>query len=86
MWKIMSKSRGHHSSVLVIILFLAIVPIKGPQLCAFCPQFEFKLCYLKNLKLFSIRVKELFEPIVLLKIGNGFCSFEKQFLEKPIFE
>ena len=27
---------------------------------------EFKLRYLKNLKLFSIRVKELFEPIVLL--------------------
>ena len=28
---------------------------------------EFKLSYLKNLKLFSIRVKELFEPIVLQK-------------------
>ena len=27
---------------------------------------EFKLRYLKNLKLFSIRVKELFEPIVIL--------------------
>ena len=28
---------------------------------------EFKLRYLKNQKLFSIRVKELFEPIVLQK-------------------
>ena len=28
---------------------------------------EFKVRYLKNLKLFSIRVKELFEPIVLPK-------------------
>ena len=27
---------------------------------------EFKLSYLKSLKLFSIRVKELSEPIVLL--------------------
>ena len=34
---------------------------------------EFKLCYLKNLKLFSRRVKELFEPIVLRKKkGDGF--------------
>ena len=29
--------------------------------------FEFKLCYLKNLKLFSITIKESFEPIVLRK-------------------
>ena len=36
---------------------------------------EFKLCYLKNLKLFSIRVKELFEPIVLRRKGDGLCSF-----------
>ena len=28
---------------------------------------EFKLRYLENLKLFSIRVKELYEPIVLQK-------------------
>ena len=34
---------------------------------------EFKLRYLKNLKLFLIRVKELFEPIVLRKKGDGFC-------------
>ena len=27
----------------------------------------FKIHYLKNMKLFSIRVKELFEPIVLKK-------------------
>ena len=45
----------------------------GSQLGAFCPKaivycyLEFKLCYLKNLKLFSIRVKELIEPIVCEK-------------------
>ena len=45
---------------------------------------EFKLRYLKNLKLFSIRVKELFEPIVLQKKATAFCSFTcKHFLEKP---
>ena len=31
---------------------------------------EFKLSYLKNLKLFSIRVKELSEPIVLWRKGR----------------
>ena len=34
---------------------------------------------LKNLKLFSIRVKELFEPIVLWKKGDGFLLFLKAF-------
>ena len=38
---------------------------------------EFKLRYLKNLKLFSIRVKELFEPIVLRKKGDGFFALFK---------
>ena len=48
---------------------------------------EFKLGYLKNLKLFLIRVKELFEPIVLRgEKATGFCSFQKHFLAKPIFE
>ena len=32
---------------------------------------ELKLSYLKNLKLFSIRVKELFEPIVLWRKGDA---------------
>ena len=40
---------------------------------------EFKLRYLKILKLFSIRVKELFEPIVLQKKkkkkATGFSPF-----------
>ena len=45
---------------------------------------EFKLHYLKNLKLFSIRVKELFEPIVLRKKVMGFALFLKHFLKKPI--
>ena len=35
---------------------------------------EFKLSYLKNLKLFSIRVKELSEPIVLWRKGDGFLA------------
>ena len=47
--------------------------IKGSQLGTFCPwaivycYTELKLCYFKNLKLFSNRVKELFEPIVYEK-------------------
>ena len=40
---------------------------------------EFKLCYLKNLKLFLIRVKELFEPIVLQRKVDGFLLFLKAF-------
>ena len=31
---------------------------------------EFKLRYLKNMKLFSLRVKELFEPILLRRKGK----------------
>ena len=42
---------------------------------------EFNLCYLKNLKLFSIRVKELFECIVLRKKkGDGLLLFKGIFL------
>ena len=33
----------------------------------------------KNLKLFSIRVNELFKPIVLRKTGDGFLLFLKAF-------
>ena len=40
---------------------------------------EFKLGYLKNLKLFSIRVKELFDPTVLRKKGDGFVRFSNSF-------
>ena len=60
-------------------------PIKGSQLGAFCPlaivlcYLEFKPCYLENLKLFSIRVKELFEPIVLRKKGDWLLLFLKAF-------
>ena len=36
---------------------------------------EFKLRYLKNQKLFSIRVKELFEPIVLKKKRRRLFAF-----------
>ena len=51
---------------------------KGWQMHAFSPYaivyccLEFKLRYLRNLKLFSIRVKELSEPIVLWRKGDGF--------------
>ena len=41
---------------------------------------EFKLRYLKNLKLFSIRVKESFEPIVLQKRRRDFALFITFFL------
>ena len=48
---------------------------------------EFKLLNLdlENHELFSITVKELFEPIVLRKKATSFCSFQKHFLEKPFF-
>ena len=48
-----------------------VLSLKGLQLHAFSPYaivycyLEFKLRYLKILKLFSIRVKELSQPIVL---------------------
>ena len=63
-----------------------MIGIKGSQLGAFCPQatvfcyIEFKLCYMNTQKLFSIRVKELFEPIVLRgKKADGFLLFLKAF-------
>ena len=51
--------------------------LKESQLGVFCPQaigycyLKFKLRYLKNQKLFPIRVKESFEPIVLRNKGDG---------------
>ena len=36
---------------------------------------EFKLRYFKNLKLFSIKVKDLFQPTVLREKSNGFLLF-----------
>ena len=59
------------------------IHLKGSQLGVFCPQaigycyHEFKLRYFKNQKLFSVRVKELFEPIVPWKKGDGFLLFLK---------
>ena len=57
------------------------------QLCAFCPKaiiycyHEFKLRYLKKQKLFSIWVKELFEPTVLRKKRRWlFALFKSIFL------
>ena len=40
---------------------------------------ECKLRYLRNLKLFSIRVKELFKPTVLQRKADGFLLFSKSF-------
>ena len=40
---------------------------------------EFKLSYPKSLKKKSIWVKELFEPIVMPKKGDGFLLFLKAF-------
>ena len=63
-----------------VILMIAL-HVKCSQLDAFYPKakvfcyFEFKLRLLKNLKLFSIRIKELFEPIVLREKGDGFLLF-----------
>ena len=60
--------------------------VKGWQLDAFSPltivycYLEFKLSYLKNLKLFSIRVKELSEPIVLWRKGRVLALFTSIFL------
>ena len=59
--------------------------IKGSQLGAFCSYaivycyLEFKLRYHENLQLFSIRVKESFEPIILWKNVDGFLLFLKAF-------
>ena len=70
-----------------ILLFFWVFPIPRrakniqhgvgilPIVVIVCCYLEFKLPYLKILKLFSIRVKELFEPIVLWKKPTGFCSF-----------
>ena len=47
--------------------------LKGFQLAAFCPlttmyrYYEFKVGYLIKIKLFSIRIKELSEPLILWK-------------------
>ena len=46
---------------------------------------EFKLRYLTNLKLFSIRVKELFKLIVLRRKGDGFLLFLKAFSSETDF-
>ena len=47
---------------------------------------EFKLCYLKKLKLFSIIIKELFEVRVLQgEKADMFYSCQKYFLKILIF-
>ena len=53
---------------------------KVSQLGAFCPKatvycyLEFELRFLKNLKLFSIKIKELFESIVCENNNNNGSS------------
>ena len=62
--------------------------LKGSQLNALCPKaivycyHEFTLRYLKNLKSFSIRVKEIFEPIVCKNSRRVFAHFRSIFLRK----
>ena len=70
-----------------IDIIVESISIKGSQLGAFFPYaivycyHEFKLRYLKNKKLFSIRVKELFKPIVLRKKkATCFALFKSIFL------
>ena len=46
---------------------------------------EFKLRYLKNLNLFSIKVKELYEPKGLRGKGNGCLVFLKAFSRETDF-
>ena len=48
------------------------------RLLVYC-YLDFKLRYLKSLKLFSISVKELFESTVLRKKGDGFLLFLQAF-------
>ena len=64
------------------------IRFKGLQLDALCSQakvycyLKFRLGYLKNLRLFSIKVKELFEPIVMpkkKKKGDELVLFLKAF-------
>ena len=56
--------------------------IKESQLGTFCP-YAIVYCYLEfklsNLKLFSITIKELHEPVVLWNKGDGFVLFLKAF-------
>ena len=63
---------------------LGIFPHK--PLCTLNLNFTILNKRTKKLKLFSVGVYELFEPIVLRKKWDGFCSFQEEFLEKPIFE
>ena len=57
----------------IFFFFAPTLYLQDSKLVALCPQaivycyLEFKLRYLKNLKLFSIKVKEFFEPMVFGK-------------------
>ena len=63
-------------------MFIPLHNLRGRNWVHFAHRLfrEFKLCYLKTLKLFSIRVKKLFEPTVnLRKKSDGFLLFLKAF-------
>ena len=66
-----SWPHGHRASIVVRKQTFLLWLVKGSQLDTFCPKIivycyiEFKLRYLKNLKLFSIRIKVISAPIVL---------------------
>ena len=51
----------------------------------YCVTFEFKLRYLKNLKLFSITLKEPFEPIVFPNKMRRLLLFKNIFLRNRSF-
>ena len=67
---------------LFVCLFYDTVVLRGHNWVHFAHLYcypEFKLSYLKNLKLFSIRIKEMLEPIVLRNKCDGFLLFLKAF-------
>ena len=62
--------------------------VKESQLGVFFHMPQCTVTLNSNLKLFSIRIKELFEPrpiVFLKKKANGFLLFLKAFFEKLIF-
>ena len=81
---ILTKNNNNFNINLNVLvpLVMLLIGLMGPNWVHFAHYamvyryFEFKLHFLKNLKLLSIyRLKELFEPIVFAKKkATGFCS------------
>ena len=62
------------------VLNMWVTPPPGIVHC----YLEFKHCYLETWNYFQSEVKELFEPLLLRKKGDGYPHFLKHFLEIPI--